>query len=72
MRTRNKVALSRLPKVLILESLKAGSQSVREMAGRTGIPVYTVSLRMNDLKKRELAELKGYEGSTPKFVSVAV
>lgn len=58
-------------KALILESLKAGPQSVREMAGKTGIPVYTVSLRLNDLEKRGLAELKGYEGSTPKFVSLA-
>jgi F420-non-reducing hydrogenase iron-sulfur subunit len=59
-------------KALILESLKEGPQSVREMAGSTGLPVYMVSLRLNDLERRGLAELKGYEGSTPKFISLAV
>jgi len=58
-------------KALILEALKKGPQSVREMAGTTGIPVYAVSLRLNDLERRGLAELKGYEGTTPKFVSLA-
>lgn len=58
-------------KALILEALEEGPGSVREMAARTGIPVYTVSLRLNDLERRGLAELKGYEGTTPKFVSLA-
>ena len=58
-------------KALILESLKEGPQSVREMAAKTGLPVYTVSLRLNDLEKRGIAELKGYDGSTPKFISIA-
>jgi DNA-binding transcriptional ArsR family regulator len=58
-------------KALIMESLKAGPLSVREMASATGLPVYTVSLRLNDLEKRGLAELKGYEGSTPKFIALA-
>lgn len=58
-------------KALILEALGAGPQSVREMAGRTGLPVYTVSTRLNELERRGQAELKGYEGSTPKFVSIA-
>ncbi len=55
-------------KSMLLQSLKGGPQSVREMAAKTGLPVYTVSLRLNDLEKRGLAELQGYEGSTPKFI----
>jgi uncharacterized membrane protein len=58
-------------KALLLESLKGGPQSVREMAGKTGLPVYTVSLRLNDLERRGLAELNGYDGTTPKFISLA-
>lgn len=58
-------------KALILESLREGPQSVREMAGKTGLPVYTVSTRLNDLERRGLAELKGYEGTTPKFIRLA-
>jgi F420-non-reducing hydrogenase iron-sulfur subunit len=59
-------------KALILECLKEGPRSVREMAVSTRLPVYTVSLRLNDLERRGLAELKGYEGMTPKFISLAV
>jgi F420-non-reducing hydrogenase iron-sulfur subunit len=58
-------------KALILETLKEGPLSVREMAGKTGLPVYTVSIRLNDLERRGLAELKGYDGSTPKFIRLA-
>jgi hypothetical protein len=58
-------------KALIMETLKEGPKSVREMAGKTGLPVYTVSVRLNDLERRGQAELKGYEGSTPKFRSLA-
>jgi predicted Rossmann fold nucleotide-binding protein DprA/Smf involved in DNA uptake len=58
-------------KALILESLKEGPLSVREMAARTGIPVYTVSLKLNDLERRGEAELKGFEGTTAKFVRLA-
>ena len=58
-------------KASILEVLRDGPQSVREMAGKTGLPVYTVSLRLNELERRGQAELQGYEGSTPKFVSLA-
>jgi len=65
-------AVDEYQKALILESLGAGPQSVREMAARTGLPVYTVSLRLNDLEKRGQAELKEYEGSTPKFIKFTV
>lgn len=65
-------AVDEYHKALILESLKEGPQSVREMAAKTGLPVYTVSLRLNDLEKRGQAELKAYDGSTPKFIALAV
>ena len=58
-------------KALILETLKAGPLSVREMADKAGLPVFTVSVRLNDLERRGLAELKGYDGSTPKFIRLA-
>lgn len=58
-------------KALILESLREGPQSVREIAGKTGLPVYTVSTRLNDLERRGLADLQGYEGTTPRFIRLA-
>lgn len=58
-------------KALLMEALNGGPLSVREMAARTGLPVYTVSIRLNDLERRGQAELKGYEGSTPKFIRLA-
>lgn len=58
-------------KALILESLREGPLSVREMSARTGVPVYSVSLRLNDLERRGQAELKGFEGTTAKFVRLA-
>ena len=65
------VAIDEYQKALLLETLKQGPLSVREMAAQTGLPVYTVSLKLNDLERRGLADLKGYEGTTPKFVSLA-
>lgn len=58
-------------KALILESLRVGPLSVREMSAKTGIPVFTVSLRLNDLERRGLAEFRGFEGTTAKFVRLA-
>jgi F420-non-reducing hydrogenase iron-sulfur subunit len=65
-------AVDEYHKSLILESLGEGPRSVREVAGRTGLPVYTVSLRLNDLEKQGRAELRGYEGTTPKFIRQVV
>lgn len=65
------VAADEYQKALLLEVLTEGALSVREMAAKTGLPVYTVSLRLNDLERRGQAELKGYEGSTPKFIRLA-
>ncbi len=65
------VAEDEYQKALLLEALREGPLSVREMAARTGLPVYTVSLKLNDLERRGLADLKGFEGSTPKFIRLA-
>lgn len=54
-------------KALILASLGEGPLSVREMAARAGLPVYTVSLRLNDLERRGAAEFRGFDGTTAKF-----
>ena len=58
-------------KGLILEALADGPQSVREIAGKIGLPVYTVSLRLNDLERAGQAEFHEFEGTTAKFVRMA-
>jgi len=58
-------------KGLILEALADGPQSVREMARRTGLPVYTVSLRLNDLERGGQAQFHKFEGTAAKFVRLA-
>jgi F420-non-reducing hydrogenase iron-sulfur subunit len=58
-------------KALIFEALADGPQSVREMASKTGLPVYTVSLRLNDLERGGQAQFHKFEGSTAKFVRMA-
>ena len=37
----------------------------------TGLPVYTVSLRLGDLERDHQAEIRSYRGTTPVFVHVA-
>lgn len=58
-------------KGLILEALADGPQSVREIAGKTGVPVYTVSLRLNDLERAGQAQFHEFQGTTAKFVLMA-
>ena len=58
-------------KGLILEALADGPQSVREIAGKTGLPIYTVSLRLNDLERAGRAEFHEFEGTTAKFALLA-
>jgi F420-non-reducing hydrogenase iron-sulfur subunit len=55
---------------LILEVLKKGALSVREIALKTGLPVYTVSLRLGELERCRKAKLKGYDGKVSLFSSV--
>ncbi len=56
---------------LILELLKKAPHSVRELSAATGLPVYTVSLRLGDLERSGRADLHAYEGITPRFTSIA-
>jgi F420-non-reducing hydrogenase iron-sulfur subunit len=58
-------------KALILEVLSEGPQSVREIAGKSGLPVYTISILLSDIEKAGQVDLHGYEGTTPKFVRLA-
>jgi F420-non-reducing hydrogenase iron-sulfur subunit len=54
-------------KALLYEALQEGPLTVRQMSAGTGLPVYTVSLRLNDLERGGLAEIHGHEGVSPKF-----
>lgn len=67
----SEVTESEFQKALILEVLREGPQSVREIAGKSSLPVYTVSLLLSDIEKAGKVELHGYEGTTPKFISLA-
>jgi F420-non-reducing hydrogenase iron-sulfur subunit len=55
---------------LILEVLREGAQPVREIALKTGLPVYTVSLRLGELERHHKAKLKGYDGNISLFSSL--
>lgn len=58
-------------KALILEMLKEGPLSVREMAEKSGLKPYTISLRLNELEREGQAEFHSHVGSTAKFASLA-
>ena len=55
---------------LVLEVLKEGAQSVREIAFKTGLPVYQVSLRLGELERRRKAKFKEYDGNISLFSSL--
>lgn len=63
----NQMAEEEYQKALLFEAMREGPQTVRQMAAGTGLPVYTVSLRLNDLERNGLAEIHGHEGNSPKF-----
>jgi DNA-binding NtrC family response regulator len=65
--TLEQAAREEYEKALVLESLRREHASVREIAIETGMPVYTVSCRLNELERGRLVELKGYRGTTPEF-----
>ncbi len=67
----NEAIVSEYYKAMIIEVLKDGPLSVREMAEKTGIPVYTISLRLNELEREGKAEFDSHEGTTAKFISTA-
>ena len=52
---------------LIYAALKAEPRTVRQIAALTGLPIYTISLRLNDLEKISLVSILGHEGTSPKF-----
>ena len=58
-------------KAIIIEALMDGPLSVQEMAKKIGMSVYSVSLRLNELERSGQAGLSGYDGRTPKFISLA-
>ena len=53
---------------LIVEALRTGPQSVREISAKTGLEVYNVSQRLVDVERWGPVEFHGYEGTTPKFI----
>jgi hypothetical protein len=55
---------------LILEVLKSGAQSVRQIALKTGLPVYTVSMRLGELERCHQAKFHGYDGNVALFSSL--
>jgi hypothetical protein len=59
-------------KALLQEVLKAGPKTVLQMAEETGLPVYTVSLRLNDLERSGLADVASHEGTTFTFKHLAI
>jgi F420-non-reducing hydrogenase iron-sulfur subunit len=52
---------------LIYDALKTGPQTVRQIAAATGLPIYTIAVRLNDLEKTSLVSILGHEGRSPKF-----
>lgn len=59
-------------KSLVLVSLaETEGQEVRQLAGKTGLDLLTVSNCLVELEKIGLAELEGYEGQHPKFIRTA-
>ncbi len=60
-------ALEEYHRALIQEAIETGPQTVRQMAVVTGLPVFTVSLRLNDLEKISLVNIQGHEGHSPKY-----
>jgi F420-non-reducing hydrogenase iron-sulfur subunit len=59
-------------KALILECLREGPLSVREIAAKTGLKVYDVSVLLSDVERAGLAEFHSSEGTTPKFARLGL
>ena len=52
---------------LIYAAVQDGPRTVRQIAAGTGLPIYTISLRLNDLEKTSVVNISGHEGHSPKF-----
>lgn len=66
-----RTALVEYQKALIFETLQAEAKTVREIAAETGLPLYTVSLRLNDLERTGLAAFQDQVGNVPRFGATA-
>jgi F420-non-reducing hydrogenase iron-sulfur subunit len=66
-----RTALEAYQKALIFETLKAEAKTVPEIAAATGLPVYTVSLRLNDLERTGMATFQDHVGNSPRFGATA-
>jgi hypothetical protein len=67
----NRATEEEYEKALVLEALKQGPQLVREISGRIGLPVYTVALWMNELKRAGRVKIKNYDDAHPRFIGLA-
>jgi hypothetical protein len=62
-----RTATDEYQKALLCAALQEGPKTVPQLADSTGLPVYTVSLRLNDLERAGLADIQGHEGLNPRF-----
>ncbi|RJP77313.1 MAG: hydrogenase iron-sulfur subunit [Desulfobacteraceae bacterium] len=58
-------------KALVVECTKDNPLSVHEISGRTGLPPYTISCRLNELSQDGITGIGRVDGRTPKFISRA-
>ena len=66
-----RTALEEYQKALIFETLKPEAKTVPEIAAATGLPLYTVSLRLNDLERTGMAAFQDHVGNSPRFGAAA-
>ncbi len=57
-------------KALIAESTMEMPLSVKEISGMTGLPLHTISIRLNELAQDGVTDIDRVDGRTPKFLSV--
>jgi F420-non-reducing hydrogenase iron-sulfur subunit len=55
-------------KALILECLREGPLSVRQIAAKSGLGVYDISLLLSDVERKGLVDFHHMEGTTPQFI----
>jgi hypothetical protein len=55
---------------LILEAIKDGCTSVRDVSAKIGLPLQRISYLLADMEKRSLVEFKGMEACKPVFAAL--
>jgi len=55
---------------LILEAIKDGCTSVRDINAKIGLPLLRISYLLADMEKRSLVEFKGMEACKPVFAAL--